>query len=331
MLKQDALNPDGEAGLERLVEAAYLYYSEGRTQQEIATRLRISRPWVSRLLRRARDLGIVRIELSPAFVRSVELSERLKAALGIKEAVVARHHGSGGEDDTALVAGVAADYIISTVEPSARIGVAWGKTLYQTVRSIRSPRHLGVSVIPVMGGLGPHHPEIQGNYVAITLAERFGGDAYCVHAPAYASSREERDMFLNMPAISQIWGGLDSLDLVLVGIGALSGSTVFEMGYIENNDLETLRSAGSVGNVGPWFLDERGGILPGVVNERLVALPVERVRRIAKRIIAVAAGGHKVNAIMSAISGGWLDGLITGEVTARRLLESASALPAART
>ena len=50
-------NPDNM--LDKIVLVATLYYKNKLSQQEIAKKLSISRPWVSKLLSRAEDLGIV--------------------------------------------------------------------------------------------------------------------------------------------------------------------------------------------------------------------------------------------------------------------------------
>lgn len=48
---------------ERLVGVARMYYEQDRTQNEIAGRYGISRPMVSKLLKEARDRGIVSIRI----------------------------------------------------------------------------------------------------------------------------------------------------------------------------------------------------------------------------------------------------------------------------
>ena len=48
---------------ERLVGVARLYYEQDRTQNEIAGRYGISRPMVSKLVKEARDRGIVSIRI----------------------------------------------------------------------------------------------------------------------------------------------------------------------------------------------------------------------------------------------------------------------------
>ena len=49
-----------------LIAAAKLYYEENLTQAEVAARLGVSRPTVSKMLTRAREAGIVHIEVRTA-------------------------------------------------------------------------------------------------------------------------------------------------------------------------------------------------------------------------------------------------------------------------
>ena len=48
---------------DKIVLVANLYYKNNLSQREIANRLNISRPWVSKLLSRAGDVGIVKIKI----------------------------------------------------------------------------------------------------------------------------------------------------------------------------------------------------------------------------------------------------------------------------
>ena len=54
---------DSDRKVERLVEVARMYYEQDRTQSEIAAHYGISRPMVSKLLKTARDTGIVTIRI----------------------------------------------------------------------------------------------------------------------------------------------------------------------------------------------------------------------------------------------------------------------------
>ena len=60
---------DGDRKVERLVEVARMYYEQDRTQSEIAAHYGISRPMVSKLLKTARDTGIVTIRIQAPQIR----------------------------------------------------------------------------------------------------------------------------------------------------------------------------------------------------------------------------------------------------------------------
>ena len=60
---------DGDRKVERLVEVARMYYEQDRTQGEIAAHYGISRPMVSKLLKEARDTGIVTIRIQAPQIR----------------------------------------------------------------------------------------------------------------------------------------------------------------------------------------------------------------------------------------------------------------------
>ena len=55
----------GEARQSLAIEACEAYYLHGKSQKEIAQSLRVSTATVSRLLRYARDTGVVRVTIHP--------------------------------------------------------------------------------------------------------------------------------------------------------------------------------------------------------------------------------------------------------------------------
>jgi len=70
--------PRSAPDLYLLSKVSTLYYLRDQTQQEIAERLRLSRPAVSRLLRDAQTHGIVQITISPPRGLHIDLESRLE-------------------------------------------------------------------------------------------------------------------------------------------------------------------------------------------------------------------------------------------------------------
>ena len=99
--------------LDKIVLVATLYYKNKLSQQEIAKKLSISRPWVSKLLSRAEDLGIVKIEINSPVTGNSQLEEALKEKYGLSYAGVI----STKDQNRDYVAQAAADYFISQLKP----------------------------------------------------------------------------------------------------------------------------------------------------------------------------------------------------------------------
>src|SRR5437870_11077100 len=72
--------------LRQTVHCLELYYRQGRSQKDIAGTLGVSAATVSRLLKRAFDEGLVRVELD--LPRREELEAGLVERFGLRDAVV---------------------------------------------------------------------------------------------------------------------------------------------------------------------------------------------------------------------------------------------------
>jgi DNA-binding transcriptional regulator LsrR (DeoR family) len=120
-----------------LTRVARMYHEERLLQREIALRLSLSQSRVSRLLRRAVEVGVVRtVVVSPPGVHS-DLEDALRAAYGLRDAVVV------DGDTPAALGAAAATYLDSTVAPGDRIGIAsWSATLRDAL--VKDPAVAGV-------------------------------------------------------------------------------------------------------------------------------------------------------------------------------------------
>ena len=74
-----------------LVQAARLYYEDGLTQAQVAAKIGVSRPQVSKMLAHAREAGIVHIEIRPPVAGDAELLKLLQQRFGIKGGIVLPH------------------------------------------------------------------------------------------------------------------------------------------------------------------------------------------------------------------------------------------------
>jgi DNA-binding transcriptional regulator LsrR (DeoR family) len=109
-----------------------------------------------------------------------------------------------------------------------------------------------------------------------------------------------------------------------VGIGVVTApdSVVRQAGTILTDaEISELQARGAVGDIALRFFDAQGRPIEHEINERVVGLDLEQIRRLP-RVIGVAGGPQKLEAIRGALRGRLISTLVTDEHTATRLLEA---------
>jgi DNA-binding transcriptional regulator LsrR (DeoR family) len=113
----------------------------------------------------------------------------------------------------------------------------------------------------------------------------------------------------------------DQLNVAYVGIGGQepSGLLASSGNVFSPDELDTVRDAGGVGDIGLRYLRADGRPVDTPLHDRVIGIELEQLKRVP-RSIAVAGGPGKTNAIHAALVGGWVNCLITDTYTAKRLL-----------
>jgi len=110
-------------------------------------------------------------------------------------------------------------------------------------------------------------------------------------------------------------------NVAFVGIGDLGPEAPLHLdGFISKRELEKLQKVGAVGDIAGWAFDSNGELIEGIINHRVASAPIPPREKC--RVIALASGTRKVQAIKAALKGGLINGLITDEITAKALLET---------
>jgi DNA-binding transcriptional regulator LsrR (DeoR family) len=311
---------DGQLRL--ITKVARMYHERGIRQTEIAETLHISQARVSRLLKRATELGIVRTVVAAAPGVHTELEEALEDRYGLAEAVVVDVEGSN-EDVIAALGSVGATYLETTLTGRERIGISsWSQTLLAVVDRMRPFRLPGAeSVVQLMGGVGNSSVQTQGNRLLTEFARLVGATATFVPAPALVGNRTMREGLLNDAAMESISKEWPRLTMVLAGIGSLPPSPLLRASgnAADLADQDRLHAAGAVGDVCLRFFDSAGTLVPSDLDDRVVGIDADTLRSIPRRI-GIAGGQSKHKAIHAAVRGGWVSVLITDTGTAAALL-----------
>jgi len=303
-----------------LVRAARLYYEEGRSQNQIADTLGVSRSSVSRMLTAARDRGIVQITINDPTGRDLELEGELTARFGLRDCRVAET--PGGERPLPRVGDLGARWLLENLHAGQRIGVSWGHSLQAVVQHIPDEGTRDVEVLPLVGGLSAVDSAIAGEELVRDLAGRLGGSFRRLHAPALLTSKAGRDVLLAEPSIRDTLEAACHVHIAMVGIGSFGvGSSAALLRALELSDEEMTRfeAAGPAGDVCARYFDGDGKALHGPVDDRVLGISLECLAGIPT-VAGVAAGPDKARGTLGALRTGALDVLICDRSLAGSLL-----------
>ncbi len=311
-----------------MVRVASLYFRDNWTQQEIADRLGVSRFVVGRWLKRARDIGLVRIEIVPIDVSMLAIAAELEGVLDIQRCVVVPTAPGADMGEVRRQIGEAgARYLESLVRPADTIAVPWGRTLAELAARLRPIAKPSVTICELVGGVGQVTERFAAHEVAARIAERLGGRCVYLHAPVLVNSMQTRDVLLHEGSIRRAIELAERADIVLLGAGAPTADHVLVLaGFISPPEIESIARAGAVAHIGGWFVDAAGRELPNAFSERTVALPLSQIRRIPTKIFATG-GPDTIAGIIAAVRGGLLDVLITDSASAEAVLRHVKETP----
>jgi DNA-binding transcriptional regulator LsrR (DeoR family) len=301
------------------VRAAWLYYVEGMTQEQIARFMNISRAKVIRLLASARDNGIVRIRIEDRASEQIALERRLVAAIGPADAIVVPAPADQAEITT-VVGHAAGTYLTDQMKDGMSLGVGWGETLHMSLKALGGQPCQRLSVVSLLGGM-THSRAVNPSAVARRIADAFGADCYQLTAPVIVADESVRAALWSEPGLRELLERARRVNLALVSVGDVSKeATLFRQDLLPRSALASLQAAGAVGDVLCHFIDAEGKIVDHPVNRRVVAVDLEDLRRVP-RIVVAAGGRRKVAAIRAALKATGAGVLITEEGAARGLLD----------
>jgi DNA-binding transcriptional regulator LsrR (DeoR family) len=316
---------DGEIRL--ITKVARMYHERGIRQVDIADTLHLSQARVSRLLKRATELGIVRTVVAVAQGVHTDLEEAMEQKYGLAEAVIVDVQGTD-HDIAAALGSAGASYLETTLTGGERIGISsWSQTLLAAVDRMHPLRLPGAdSVIRLVGGFGAPSAQAEGNRLLTELARFIGATPIFVPAPGLVGQSAIRDSLLNDPAMEAVAAEWRRLTMVLVGIGSLPPSPLLRASgnAVDPAQQDKLLARGAVGDVCQRYFDAAGVLVHSELDDRVVGIGADTLRRVPHRV-GMAGGKSKHAAIHAALLGGWVNVLLTDTGTAEALLADRTA------
>lgn len=311
----------GGPSVDQLIDIATRFYVTGESQIDIARSVGLDASTVSRYLKRARDEGIVRVEIHRPRSLHGDLAQELAQNFALKRALVVA--GEPGPASFQAVARAAADYVNGQLLNGMRLGLSWGRMLSAAIHLLPPGTVSDLDVALLHGGVGSAGAGIQGVELARHVASLHPhSHVHYLHAPVLVDSPDIKDAMLRDGSIRAALESAASRDLALVGIGTLDESApLIRYGHISPKDRKRLLDAGAVGDMCTRFFTPAGEPVH-LLDDRLIAIEWDALREIPL-VIAMAAGPEKRDAILGALRARVIDVLVTDESTARAVLRAA--------
>lgn len=306
-----------------VAEIARAYYERDLTQERVAQQFGISRSQISRYLQEARDRDIVQFRIVAPDTRDSDAETRLKAWFPhLREVVVAAVFSDHDLVARRAVARASAGLLGRLVKPGATMCFGAGRTLAEMVDVLERGRISGVTVAQGMGNAGHEGLDIDYNAIAGAAATAFDGRSVQINAPAILGrGASAADLETSNPQIREALAIARSADIYVLGVGSMTSDEIYvTTGLISLEELGAVGAEGAVGDLCGNFFDMDGRPVPGPFVDRVVGIRLTDLRK-APVVVGCVAGTGKVQAIVGALTGRYLNALVTDEHTAHGVLE----------
>lgn len=302
------------------IEAARMYYISDYSQQEIANRLGVSRPTVSRLLQHAKEQGYVRISIVDPLEDLHTLAERVKVKYEIDAVLVCHSPQNEYQEIQEHISRKAADYLYETVKDADIIGVTWGTTMHKVALHLRHKQLRGVEVVQLKGGVSHSRANTYAAETVHLFAEAYDTIARYLPLPVIFDSIALKQMVEEDRHIQRIIQLGKQANIAIYTVGTVQeDALLFKLGYFSDEEQRLLQRQGA-GDICSRFFDAAGNIVSENINHRTVGIDLPDLRRKEKSIL-VAGGQRKLAAIRAALIGKYPNILVTDQFTAQALLE----------
>lgn len=305
--------------LDQAAHAAWLYYIAGNTQEEIATKLNVSRQAAQRMVALAVSEKLIKFRLDHPLSECIALAESLRDRFNLSLCEVVP---SDATSDTANgVAVCAAGHLESYLTAKTPMVLAFSsgrtlRTMVEQVPSMEQPQHKIVSIIGNMS----HYGRAGRHEVVMHLSDRVGSQAYPVPTPVVATSVEERALLQTQRSFIAVKTLAEQAKATFVGVSHIAwNAPLHQDGFINDDEVAELIELGAVGEIAGWAYDQHGALLQQGTNSRVASVPLEQPA--SRLVIGVAGGAKKAEALLAALRGELLTGLITDEAAARAILD----------
>ena len=252
-------------------------------------------------------------EFTRALRGLTELESQLAAALNVGRVCIVSGDADADESVQGEVGRAAAQRVRSLLHNGSTMAVTGGSTIAAVARAMSAGTAMRVMVVPARGGLGRADVTTQANTLAAEIAGRLGGSHRLIHLPDHMDEAAKQEM-LRLPDVREVMELIQRADVILHGIGCAQDN--IRETKLSAAQTRKLLEDGAVGEAFGSYFDREGKCL---LESSSIGVDLARLSP-SSRMIAVACGRQKAEAIIAVLRHDRHELLVTDEGAAREML-----------
>ena len=303
----------------------YKYYVEDKTGAQISRELGLSTSTVSRLLKRAREEGLVEIRITEPYMTCLLMEQEIQEKFHLEESIVVPVIGEelhvGDDDVKKQVALEGARYVQRSIEDGDTIGLNWGGTMYHLIQYLNPCQRVNANIVTMHGSIASCDRKLAVKTLVHRAAMAFGGKSFSLtYDGLYATVDQLKEIELK-PDCQEIFQLFEKINMSISGVGDFApsfGSLLSQTDYLNREEQRMLKEKGASCDILLRFLNQQGEECDTDLKDRTLSISLETYKKIPNKVI-VASGSRKARAVKALLNGGMVDVLIIDYYLAREL------------
>lgn len=302
------------------LQVCHLYYENKVSQVEIAERLSISRPTVSRLIQFAHDQGLVKVTIINPTDKIEVLETQLEQKFKLKKAIVVYSPTDDANNLYTKLGRATANYLDDIVKDGDKIGVSWGKTIEAVADELHETKKKNLSVVQLKGSLSFNDFNTFSNEITQKFGDAFHTQSISIPLPVIFDNAITKEIVLQDRFLKNILTQAQETNIALYTVGTTrDDALLFNLDYFSPQEIKLIQEK-AVGDILSRFINQDGQVAIPEINNRTNGLEIERLKEKAYSIL-VAGGLRKFEAIQAALKGEYANIFVTDNQTAANLLK----------
>ncbi len=306
----------------------YKYYMENKTGAQIAKETGISTPTVSRLLKRAKDEGMLEIKIKEPYMTCILLEQEMKKRYDLNHVMVVpvfEKEGKETEDDIKKhVALEGARYVQRTIKDGDTIGLNWGGTMYHLIQYLNPCRKVNANIVTMHGSIANCDAKLAVNTLVRRAAMAFGGQSMPLVYDGLFASKEKLNEIKSQESCKNVFQVFEKINMSISGVGdftSRTGSPLASTQYLKTEELELLEEKEVCCDILLRFFNPSGEECDTNLKDRTLSIDLETYKKIPNKVV-VASGSRKEKAIKALLAGNLVDVLIIDYYLAQKLVSN---------